>query len=143
MKRIYIDTRNNDELFNTVLAVAEQFGHRMTIQLEERDNVGAIAWRHTRCPKEGERPLDGSGFDYWSGQSDAELVSPSEFVKFLSENAAKNNKVIKPYEKLISLNEEYRANVTKANVKVGCQTFSHSVIADLYNASIEAQKAEV
>lgn len=40
----------------------------------------------------------------------------------------------------VRLNSEYLATVTKENVKVGCQTFSHEVIDKLYEASQEVRK---
>lgn len=126
---IYIDTRNNNDLFETIITLADHLG----IGVSSGRNRGSMAWQINR--------IDLSAYTYNVDQGNKE-VSPSEFIAFLCQHSTKNNTVVKPYEKLVSLNEEYRANVTKANVKVGCQTFSHSVIADLYNASVEAQKAQ-
>lgn len=59
-------------------------------------------------------------------------VSFTEFKKFLKGQGKC------PYIKNLQLNDEYDATITKENVKVGCQQFSHEIIKKLY---LESQKA--
>jgi hypothetical protein len=45
-------------------------------------------------------------------------------------------------EIIVKLNDQYSASVTEKEITVGCQTFSHAVIEELYNASV-AQKPKI
>lgn len=41
----------------------------------------------------------------------------------------------------LKLSGGYTATITKHNVKVGCQSFSHEIIKKLYQLSVKAQKS--
>jgi hypothetical protein len=61
-------------------------------------------------------------------------VSLGEFLANAAESILKN-RVIE-----VKLNSNYKAEVTKDSVVVGCQTFTHKAIKELYNATLEVQK---
>lgn len=46
-----------------------------------------------------------------------------------------------PYREKVTLNDSYEAIVTKTNITVGCQTFTHDAIAKLYKISQKALKS--
>lgn len=45
------------------------------------------------------------------------------------------------FKEEIKLNSSYTAEITKANIIVGCQTFSHEILKKLYLSSQKAQKS--
>lgn len=63
-------------------------------------------------------------------------VSFEEFKAFLQGKGKCNL----PFKQDLKLSDSYTATVTKDNVKVGCQTFTHNTIKLLYQLSLKAQK---
>lgn len=63
------------------------------------------------------------------------IVSFNEFKQFMV------GKGKLPYRKKLTLNDSYEAIVTKTNITVGCQTFTHDAIAKLYKISQKALKS--
>lgn len=59
------------------------------------------------------------------------FVTKEQFI-----NAYKNYK--QPIT--IKLNDKYNAIITKENITVGCQTFTHEKIAELYTESVKIRK---
>jgi hypothetical protein len=66
------------------------------------------------------------------------FVSLKEFKAFFEGKG----KYTLPFNETLELNSEYKAEVTKENIKVGCQTFSHNKVAELYKLSQKALKSK-
>lgn len=64
-------------------------------------------------------------------------VSLEEFKAFLQGKS----KYKTPFKQELKLNSSYTATVSKDNVKVGCQSFTHDVVKKLYQLSLKAQKS--
>ena len=63
------------------------------------------------------------------------IVTLEEFKKFCKGRGTQEIPVVKELE----LNSNYKAIVTKKDIQVGCQTFDHKTLADLYKLSLEVQ----
>ncbi len=72
-----------------------------------------------------------------SNDNEYHFVSFNEFCNYIK---GKGIKIKPPFKQELVLNGSYKAIVTKENVKVGCQEFSHDIIKKLYEASQEALK---
>ena len=70
------------------------------------------------------------------GDDDYIWVSFTEFKLFLQGKG----KYKTPFKETLKLSNDYTATVTKKDVKVGCQTFTHNTIKLLYQLSLKAQK---
>ena len=64
-------------------------------------------------------------------------VTFEEFKSFLQGKGKCNL----PFKEELKLNDNYTAVVTKEEVEVGCQGFSHEIIKKLYQLSVKAQKS--
>jgi len=65
------------------------------------------------------------------------FVSFEEFKAFLQGKGKYNP----PFKQELHLNSQYKAVITKENVTVGCQKFSHDTIKQLYQLSQKALKS--
>lgn len=65
------------------------------------------------------------------------IVSFEEFKAFIQGKG----KYKEPFKEVLELNKEYKAEITKQQVNVGCQTFSHEIIKKLYESSQKALKS--
>jgi hypothetical protein len=63
------------------------------------------------------------------------FVSFSEFCNYIK---GKGTKYKQPFKEEIALNDSYTAIITKKEITVGCQSFSHEIIEKLYNTSKKA-----
>ena len=66
-------------------------------------------------------------------------VSLREFKNFIQGKGIYKE----PFSKIIKLNDKHEAIVTKENIKVGCQSFTHVKLKELYLLSQEALKSEL
>lgn len=64
-------------------------------------------------------------------------VSFEQFKAFLQGKG----KYTVPFKQELQLNSQYKAIVTKNDIKVGCQSFTHDVVKKLYQLSLKAQKS--
>lgn len=71
------------------------------------------------------------------GNKDYIWVSFAEFKEFLKGKS----KYKTPFKETLKLSNDFTATITKENVKVGCQTFTHNTIKLLYQLSLKAQKS--
>ena len=72
-----------------------------------------------------------------TGDKEYIWVSFEEFKAFLKGKG----KCKLPFKQDLRLSSSYTATVSKENVKVGCQTFTHDIIKQLYQLSLKAQKS--
>lgn len=125
---IYLNTADNDVLFNAVLALATQL---QLLFNRHRTNGGAIA-----LYTDGRRKsLDLSELQYRRKERHGTEVTVKEFLSQLA--AAGKEVPLKPTEIKVRLNTEYSANVRKDQVTVGCQTFPFSKIEEIIAAHKE------
>lgn len=68
-------------------------------------------------------------------------VSLEEFKNFI-QGKGDEKKISRPFEETLELSYDYKATVTKKNVRVGCTEFSHETIDALYALSQKARKAK-
>lgn len=69
------------------------------------------------------------------------IVSIEEFKNFI-QGKGDEKKINSPFEEKLELSYDYTATVTKEKIVVGCTSFSHERIAELYALSLKAQKAK-
>lgn len=65
------------------------------------------------------------------------IVTLEEFKQFI----IGKGKYKAPFNEELELNEEYTAIITKEDIAVGCQKFSHDTVKKLYLLSQKAQKS--
>ncbi len=68
---------------------------------------------------------------------------PNNFSEFQSIGELMNHIItqLNTFSATIKLNDSHTAVVTKQGIKVGCQTFSHAAIKELYETSVKAQNS--
>jgi hypothetical protein len=125
---------NHEALDRLIQKTAFKNGHTWSLGGKTYDNQGMKFYGQNYCLSFGDSLLycDDS---YYEGKPDYYFVTVPEFLDIVSKP-----KVV-PFQKTVKLNDEYVAYVTKENVKVRCQTFSHHAIAELYALTLQAKQS--
>lgn len=92
-----------------------------------------------------------SQYPHYFWDNDSEIISQADtvsdendkavsFTEFCNYIKGKGKEIKPPFKQEVRLSSTYTAIVTKEGIKVGCTTFTHEVIKQLYEVVIESQK---
>jgi hypothetical protein len=65
------------------------------------------------------------------------IISFTEFCNYIK---GKGKEIKPPFKQEVKLSDNYNAIVTKEGIKVGCTTFTHEVIKQLYETCLKSQE---
>jgi hypothetical protein len=133
MPKYFIRHYRNETLAKAIIHTLYDNGHRW----------GDPDWTKDSTLLTGSITYEGY---YFNTENKDAIISCSSYAYYIREQANEYQELTidkffalftKPTTILVKLNAKYTAEVTKDRITVGCQTFPHSIVADL----AKAQKA--